>query len=155
MNIGFYTIPNRPQTHVGIGQKPAKKVPNNRHRPFNRKREKKSRFSPFCTARYQKKSCQIPSRFKNKMYTLHSAGVRSFRFIVCYRHCDPLDRKRDAKWSPLKRLIYFLRPAYQTNPIRIVFPFHISTLLIPKPQRGNRCIENQDPTPPKPQRGER
>ena len=27
MNVGFYTIPNRPQTHVDIGQKLAKKVP--------------------------------------------------------------------------------------------------------------------------------
>ena len=38
------------------------------------------------------------SKFKNKIYTLHSAGVRSFRLIVCYRHCAPLERKsRDAK----------------------------------------------------------
>ena len=31
MNVGFYTIPNRPKTHVDIGQKPAKKVLKNRH----------------------------------------------------------------------------------------------------------------------------
>ena len=47
MNVGFYTIPNRTQTHVGIGKKPAQKVSMCLQRPFASKRGPKSRFPCF------------------------------------------------------------------------------------------------------------